>query len=82
MSAVLYIIIWYYYINHISNVIFFNKRSSIKMIKKKLPQVENQLIEKNIENKYIFPKKKRVFKLSHFTNSLALFFTRTMLINL
>lgn len=58
MSAVLYIIIWYYYINHISNVIFF-KRSSIKMIKKKLPQVENQLIEKNVENKYTFPKKNK-----------------------
>ena len=27
------------------------------MILKKLPQVENQLIEKNVENKYTFPKK-------------------------
>lgn len=27
------------------------------MIKKKFPQVENQLIEKNVENKYTFPKK-------------------------
>ena len=70
--------------NHItSNVIFFNKRSSIKKYKK-LPKVENQLSVKNIENKYKYVslKKKRVFKLSHFTNSLALFFTRTMLINL
>jgi len=56
MSAVLYIIIWYYYINHISNVIFFNKRSSIKN-KIKLPKTDFQLSVKNIENKYIFPKK-------------------------
>ena len=31
MSAVLYIIIWYYYINHISNVIFLIKEAKLKI---------------------------------------------------